>query len=111
MEKSKDNKENQTVQPLPTKNTEITNKQQSKQQKTETRQAISVSENQNGGLEESVQNDVKAGMKEKPKNLVKEQDKVKPSKARNGKETVVIAGDSILKGQKGWLMSRQKNVQ
>ena len=43
--------------------------------------------------------------------LVKEQDKVKPSKARNGKETVVIAGDSILKGQKGWLMSRQKNVQ
>ena len=25
-------------------------------------------------------------------------------------ETVVIAGDSVLKGQKGWLMSRQKNV-
>ena len=57
------------MQPLPTKNTEITNKQQSKQQKTKTRQAISVSENQNGGLEESVQDDVKAGMKEKPKNL------------------------------------------
>ena len=50
-------------------------------------------------------------MKEKPKNLVKEQDKVKPSKARNGKETVLIAGNSILKGQKGWLMSRQKTVQ
>ena len=58
-----------------------------------------------------MQNYVKAGMKEKPKNLVKEQDKVKPSKARNGKETVVIVGDSILKGQKGWLMSSQKNVQ
>ena len=26
-------------------------------------------------------------------------------------ETVVIAGDSILKGQKEWLMSRQKNLQ
>ena len=46
-------------------------------------------------------------MKEKPKNSVKEQEKVKPSKARNGKET----GDSILKGKKGRLMSRQKNVQ
>ena len=53
-EKSKDNRENQTVQPLQTKNPEITNKQQSKQQKTETRQAISVTENQNGGLKESV---------------------------------------------------------
>ena len=64
------------------------------------------------GLKQSVhvQNDVKAGMKEKPKNLVKEQDKVKPSKARNGKETIVITGDSILKGQKGWLMSRQQKV-
>ena len=50
-------------------------------------------------------------MKEKPKNLVKEQEKGKPSKARNGKETVVTAGDFILKCQKGWLMSRQKNVQ
>ena len=26
------------------------------------------------------------------------------------KEVVVIAGDSIVKGQKGWLMSRTKNV-
>ena len=60
-----------------------------------------MSENQNWGLKESVQNDVKAGIKEKPKNLVKEQENVKPSKTRNGKETVVIAGDSIQKGQKG----------
>ena len=67
-------------------------------------------ENQNGGLKESVQN-VKVGMKEKPNNLVTEQEKVKPSKTRNGKETIVIAGDSILKGQIGWLMLRQKNIQ
>ena len=77
-----DNKKNQTVQPLQTKTTEITNKQQSKHQKTETRQAISVSENQNGGLKESVQNDVQAGMKEKPKNLVKEQEKCKTIKGQ-----------------------------
>ena len=99
------------MQLLQTKNIKITKEQQSKQQKTETRQASSVSKNQNGGLKESVQNDVKVGVKEKPKNVVKEQKIVEPSKARNGKETVVIAGVSLLQGQKGWLMSSQKSMQ
>ena len=48
-EKSKD-KRNRTVQPLQTKNTEITKEQQSKQQETEMTQARSVTETYDGGL-------------------------------------------------------------
>ena len=33
-----------------------------------------------------------------------------PEMKRREKEVVIIAGDSIVKGQKGWLMSRTKNV-